>query len=223
MTINDEKSRVGPTDGTEFLGFVFKKFKIRWSDKAFSEFKRRLRKLTGRSGGVSLDYRLKKLALYVRGWMNYFGISEYYDPVSEIDMWLRRRIRACIWKQWKKPGTRIRELRKMGTRLKFAIFAGISRKGPWRSARTKAIQIGISNSWLTKMGLICIKGLWVKIHYQTTVRLSSLRCKNMSGGVGEPSHSFYSRPCLLKISSMIARASFPILPLTAQAKANVSP
>lgn len=173
LKVNDEKSRVGPTDGTEFLGFVFKKFKVRWSDKAFSEFKRRVRELTGRSWGVSLDYRLKKLTLYVRGWMNYFGISEYYDPVSEIDMWLRRRIRACIWKQWKKPRTRIRELRKLGTSLKSAIFAGISRKGPWHSARTKAIQIGISNSWLTKMGLICVKDLWVKIHYPATARLSS--------------------------------------------------
>ena len=126
LTVNEKKSRVGPTDGTEYLGFVFKKFKVRWSDKAFSEFKRRVRKLTGRSKGISLDYRLKKLALYVRDWMNYFGISEYYDPVAEIDSWLRRRIRACLWKQWKKPRTRIRELRRMGTSLKSAIFAGIS-------------------------------------------------------------------------------------------------
>ena len=170
LTVNEKKSRVGPTDGTEYLGFVFKKFKVRWSDKAFSEFKRRVRKLTGRSWGVSLEYRLKKLALYVRGWMNYFGISEYYDPVSEIDMWLRRRIRACLWKQWKRPRTRIRELRRMGTSLKSAIFAGISRKGPWHCARTKATQIGISNRWLTNMGLICIKDLWVKINYPAKAR-----------------------------------------------------
>jgi RNA-directed DNA polymerase len=165
LTVNEKKSRVGPTDSTEYLGFVFKKFKVCWSDKAFSEFKRRVRKLTGRSWGVSLNYRLKKLALYVRGWMNYLGISEYYDPVSEIDSWLKRRIRACLWKQWKRPRTRIRELRRMGTSLKSAIFAGISRKGPWRCSRTKATQIGISNQWLANMGLICIKDLWVKIHY----------------------------------------------------------
>jgi len=170
LTVNEKKSRVGPTDDTEYLGFVFKKFKVRWSDKAFSEFKRRVRKLTGRSKGISLDCRLKKLALYVRGWMNYFGISEYYDPVSEIDSWLRRRIRACLWKQWKRPRTRIRELRRMGTSLKSAIFAGISRKGPWRCARTKATQIGISNQWLANMGLICIKDLWVKIHYPAKAR-----------------------------------------------------
>ena len=126
LAVNDEKSRVGPTDGTEFRGCVFKKCRVRWSDKAFSEFKRRVRELTGRSWGVSLDFRLKKLTLYVRGRMNYFGISEYYDPVSEIDMWLRRRVRACIWKQWKNPRTRIRELRKMGTSLKSAIFAGVA-------------------------------------------------------------------------------------------------
>ena len=124
-------------------------------------------------------------------------------------MWLRRRIRACIWKQWKNPRTRIRELRKMGTRLKFAIFAGITRKGPWHSARTKAIQIGISNSWLTKKGLICVKDLWVKIHYSAAqacplrgsgygpIKLMNRRMRTrMSGGVGRRGESpLFTRLC----------------------------
>jgi len=173
LTVNEKKSRVGPTNGTEYLGFIFKKFKVRWSDKAFSEFKRRVRKLTGRSWGVSLEYRLKKLALYVRGWMNYFGISEYYEPVSEIDMWLRRRIRSCLWKQWRRPRTRIRELLKLGVSLRKAIRVGISRKGPWHLSRTMATQVGMTNRWLAEKGLICIKDRWVKIHYPATARFSS--------------------------------------------------
>ena len=65
----------------------------RWTDKAFREFKRRVKELTGRSWFVSMDYRLRKLAQYLRGWVNYFGISDYYRPVPEIDHWLRRRLR----------------------------------------------------------------------------------------------------------------------------------
>jgi RNA-directed DNA polymerase len=75
LTVNEAKSHVGPTDQLEFLGFTFKKTSIRWSERAFQEFRRRMKRLTGRSWGVSMSYRLKKLAQYVWGWMNYFGIA----------------------------------------------------------------------------------------------------------------------------------------------------
>jgi RNA-directed DNA polymerase len=95
---NERKSRIAKTNDTDFLGFTFKGAKIRWSDKAFREFKRRVKRLSGRSWFVSMEYRMKKLAQYLRGWMNYFGISEYYRPIPEIDHWLRRRVRMCYWK-----------------------------------------------------------------------------------------------------------------------------
>jgi len=99
LRVNESKSRVAKTDQSNFLGFIFRGSKIRWSDATFREFKQRIRKLTGRSWFVTMDYRLKKLAQYLRGWMNYFGISEYYRPIPEIDHWLRRRLRMCCWKQ----------------------------------------------------------------------------------------------------------------------------
>lgn len=76
LTVNEAKSHVRPTDQLEFLGCTFKKTSIRWSERAFQEFRRRIKRYTGRSWGVSMSYRLKKLAQYVRGWMNYFGIAE---------------------------------------------------------------------------------------------------------------------------------------------------
>ena len=97
LKVNQDKSQVSSTDQTNFLGFTFKGTKIRWSDKAFREFKRRVKRLTGRSWFVSMEYRYKKLSQYIRGWMNYFGISEYYRPIPEIDQWLRRRLRMCYW------------------------------------------------------------------------------------------------------------------------------
>jgi RNA-directed DNA polymerase len=107
LRVNPDKSHVARTDDTNFLGFIFRGSSIRWSEKAFREFKRRVKLLTGRSWFVSMEYRLSKLAQYFRGWMNYFGISEYYRPIPEIDHWLRRRVRMYYWKQWRYARTKV--------------------------------------------------------------------------------------------------------------------
>lgn len=170
LTINQTKSKVAPVSECTFLGFTYHGKAIRWSAKAFREFKRKVRKLTGRSWFVSMDYRLDKLAEYLRGWMNYFGIAEYYQPILEIDPWIRRRLRMCYWKRWRRPRTRIRELINLGTGKREAILVGLSRKGPWHLARTLATQTGMTNQWLQDQGLISIKDLWVNIHYPATAR-----------------------------------------------------
>jgi RNA-directed DNA polymerase len=170
LKVNQDKSQVALTNQTDFLGFTFKGTKIRWSEKAFQEFKRRVKRLTGRSWFVSMEYRYKKLAQYLRGWMNYFGISEYYRPIPEIDHWLRRRLRMCYWKQWRYARTKVRKLRKLGTFLHTAISVAISRKGPWHLARTLATQTGMTNQWLKDQGLLSVKELWVNIHYPATAR-----------------------------------------------------
>lgn len=170
LDVNQEKSRVAKTDDTSFLGFAFKGTKIRWSDKSFHQFKWRVKRLTGRSWFVSMEYRMKKLAEYLRGWMNYYGISEYYRPIPEIDHWLRRRVRMCHWKQWRYVRTRVRNLLRMGTKPNVAIPMSFSRKGPWKCARTLATQTGMTNQWLTNQGLLSVKELWVKIHYPAAAR-----------------------------------------------------
>jgi len=170
LKVNQEKSKVASTNEITFLGFTFKGSSIRWSEKAFANFKRRVKELTGRSWGVSMGYRYAKLAEYVRGWMGYFGISEYYRPIPELDHWLRRRMRMCYWKQWRYCRTKVRELTKLGTRLRTAISTGLSRKGPWRLSRTLATQTGMTNQWLKAQGLLSVKDLWVKIHYPATAR-----------------------------------------------------
>jgi RNA-directed DNA polymerase len=170
LRVNQEKSRVVPTNQAAFLGFTFRGTKIHWSKKAFREFKRRVKELTGRSWFVSMDYRYQRLAEYLRGWMNYFGISEYYRPIPEIDHWLRRRLRMCYFKQWRWARTKVRELRRLGTSLHTAISVAISRKGPWHLSRTLATQTGMTNKWLKDQGLLSVKELWVHIHYPATAR-----------------------------------------------------
>jgi RNA-directed DNA polymerase len=164
LPVNEPKSRVAPIDDCVFLGFTFRKGKLRWSDAAFADFKHRVRKLTGRSWGVSMYFRLHKLAQYLRGWMGYFGISQYYRPVPELDEWLRRRVRMCYWKQWRLCRTKVRNLLVLGVSKRQAILTAISSKSYWHLSRTLATQVGMTNDWLTAHGLISIRALWMKAH-----------------------------------------------------------
>jgi RNA-directed DNA polymerase len=170
LRVNEEKSKVAATDKSTFLGFTFSGKKIRWTEKAFREFKRQVKRLTGRSWFVSMEYRLNKLAQYVRGWMNYFGISEYYSPIPEIDHWLRRRVRMCYWKQWRLARTKVRNLLRLGVSKRAAIPIAMSRKGPWNLSRTLATQVGMTVQWLKEQGVVSIKEMWVNIHYPATAR-----------------------------------------------------
>lgn len=144
--------------------------KILWSDQAYKEFRRRVRKYTGRSWFVSMEYRLNKLSTYLRGWMGYFGIAEAYRDIPEIDGWIRRRVRLCYWKQWRWCRTKIRNLLKLGVQLGTSIRAGLNRNGPWAMSRRLAAQHGMTNQWLKDQGLVSVKELWVKIHYPATAR-----------------------------------------------------
>jgi RNA-directed DNA polymerase len=170
LTVNEDKSQVAKSDEISFLGFVFKGTHILWSDKAYREFRRRVKQYTGRSWFVSMQYRLNKLAVYIRGWMGYFGISEGYRDIPEIDSWIRRRVRLCYWKQWRWCRTKIRNLLKLGVQLGTSIRAGLNRGGPWAMARRLAAQHGMTNKWLKDQGLISVKELWVKTHYPATAR-----------------------------------------------------
>jgi len=145
-----------------FLGFTFRGVKLRWQDRALEDFKHRVGQLTGRSWGVSMEWRLYKLRQYVRGWMGYFGISEYYRPIPELDEWIRRRIRMCYWKQWRWPRTKIRHLLELGVDLRSAIQHGVSSKSYWAMAKTPVTQRAMSNDWLKAQGLVNVRELWLK-------------------------------------------------------------
>ena len=165
LEVNETKSKVARLDECTFLGFSIIRGKIRWSQKSEKEFKRRIKELTGRSWGVSMAYRLKKLREYMRGWIGYFGLSEYYKPIPPLDQWIRRRLRMCYWKMWKRPKKRFKELRKLGLddgQIKRVVS---SRKGYWKLSRTLATNMGMGNAWLEKQGLISLKEQWSKIHY----------------------------------------------------------
>jgi RNA-directed DNA polymerase len=163
LKVNREKSRLVKIEDLEYLGFTFRGIRIFASHPVLKDFKHRLKGLTSCSWGVSMAARIERLNRYLRGWMNYFGISQHYSSIEALDGWLRRRIRMCYWKQWRRPRTRITNLLKLGTTKRQAILTGISRKGYWRLSKTLATHTGMTNEWLEQQGLLSIKQLWMKV------------------------------------------------------------
>ncbi|WP_422413935.1 group II intron maturase-specific domain-containing protein, partial [Endozoicomonas sp. ALB122] len=165
LTINPTKSKVVKSTEVEFLSFTFTGKRVRWSQKSLLRFKRKIIKLTSRSWGVSMGYRLRKLAEYIRGWMGYFRITEYYRPIPLLDQWIRRRIRCCFIKQWRKPKTRYRNLVKLGVDHIKAASIAASSKGYYRLSKTFATQQALNDSYLANIGLVSLKELWIRFHY----------------------------------------------------------
>ena len=165
LIVNEEKSRVVPSGKSEFLGFTFARKKIRWTDKTLDKFKTRIRELTKRNWGVSIKKRLESLNRYLRGWIGYFRLTELYSNVESIDEWIRRRMRACVWKQWRSPRTKIRKLISMGVSKGLAIVTGCSSKKYWRLSKTFATNLAMSNQWFEDLGLISVKERWKAFHY----------------------------------------------------------
>lgn len=170
VKVNRDKSKVMKAEESSFLGFTFTQKRLTVSEKSLRRFKSELRRLTGRSWGVSMDYRYYKIRLYVQGWINYFGVAVKYNDSVELDHWLRRRIRMCYLKQWRRCKKRIGEPIKLGAPRYHAILTGLSRKGYWHLAKTLSTNCGLSNRHLEKQGLISIRTLWIGIHHPAKAR-----------------------------------------------------
>ena len=150
------------TDRVSFLGFRFVGHEIRVTAKNLQKLKRRVRQITGRSRGISMQRRLSELRTYLRGWMGYFALAATKSVFTRFDEWMRRRVRMCYWKQWRLPRTRIRKLMQLGVRRDQAISHGASHKGYWRLAKTLATQCGMTKQWLLDQGLLFLRYLWSK-------------------------------------------------------------
>jgi RNA-directed DNA polymerase len=165
VKVNRDKSKAVKAEESCFLGFTFTRKRLTVSEKSTKRFKSELRRLTGRSWGVSMGRRYGEVRTYLYGWMNYFGIALKYNDAVEMDHWLRRRIRMCYWKQWRRTKRRIGELIRLGAPKHHAILTGLSRKGYWHLAKTLSTNCGLSNEFLEQQGLTSIRSLWIGIHY----------------------------------------------------------
>ena len=165
LKVNDAKSQVVPVSQCKFLGFTFRGSKLAWHKKALQQFKYRVRQITGRSRGISMESKMKELVQYLRGWINYFGIAQGYQKCIDLDCWIRRRLRMSYWKFWRRVRTKVRNLLRLGVSESLAVTCGSSGKSYWRSAKTEGIHIALNNDFFEKMGLISLRDRWVEIHY----------------------------------------------------------
>ena len=155
LRVNEEKSRVTYPWWMCFLGFSFTSkrgdTRIRIHSKSIKRFKDRVRELTDRNCGRSIHRIIFDLNQYLRGWWNYYRLTQSTNRFRSLHGWIMRRLRAILWKQWKNPRTRIRELRKRGIPHGQAVPVGNARKGAWRMSKTKWVIIALRNAYFRRV------------------------------------------------------------------------
>jgi RNA-directed DNA polymerase len=165
LIINWTKSKATRLRECSFLGFRIHRGKLQWTDAAVQTFRQRVREITDRHNGRSMRSRLLALCRYVTGWLNYFGHSHSYAQLLELDQWLRRRVRLCYWKDWKRPRTRRRHLLALGISKDEVKLASRSRKGYWRMAGNSIVQRALTKQWLWDQGVPNMRQQWIDLHY----------------------------------------------------------
>jgi group II intron reverse transcriptase/maturase len=154
LKVNREKSAVDRPWKRKFLGFSFlsnQQGTIRLAPKTIDRFKERIRAITSRTRPVSMEQRIEELNHYIMGWVGYFHIASAKNHCESLDQWIRRRLRMCLWKQWKRVRTRCRELRALGV-PEFAVRAmANSRRGAWEMSRN--LNNALDTSYWEEQGL----------------------------------------------------------------------
>lgn len=171
LTVNREKSRtvsVFAIRNFKFLGFALGRngggIYIRVHPKSWKKFKTNLKILSSRRCAQSIKPSLERIRVYARGWLNYYGIASMKKSIEEINGWLYHRIRMCIWKQWKKPRTKVRNLIKMGVPEDLAFQAGNSRRGYWFVTHTVAVNMAMTKKRLIDSGFYDLAAAYQSVH-----------------------------------------------------------
>jgi len=174
LVVNRSKSKSGPLIESSFLGFcISSRGSIKWTAKALTRFKQRIKEITRRNRGHTVQDVIGELRRYAVGWMNYFGISKTYREVLELDDWIRRRVRLYHWKQWKRPGTRRRNLIKLGIDPDKVHMASRSRKGYWRMSNNSLVRHALNNRVLKEKGVPELRSIWIKLHHGAEGKLKA--------------------------------------------------
>jgi RNA-directed DNA polymerase len=156
LKVNEAKSAVARPQERKFLGFSFTagpEVKRVIAPKALDRFRQRIREVTRRAKSVSMETTIEELAPYMRGWRSYFGFCETPEVLIGLTRWVRLRLRAALWRQWKTPRRRRAALLELGVRPRLASNTAGSGRGPWYLARAKALSVGLSNAYFKSLGL----------------------------------------------------------------------
>ena len=160
LKVNAEKSKVDKPKGIKYLGFGFyfdsfaKAYKARPHPKAVAKFKAQMKKLTCRSWGMSNSYKVLKLNQLIRGWINYFRIGSMKGVCERLDSNIRFRLRMCIWKHWKTPQNRAKNLIKLGISRRFAWSTAYYGAHIAYVCQGGAMNMAVTKERLTRFGLV---------------------------------------------------------------------
>jgi len=171
LKVNREKSKVTDASHMTLLGFGFYFWcggtvRIKVARGSITRLKVRLRELTRRNWGVSMQRRIERTSTFIRGWTSYFHIADDAVMISSVDKWLRRRLRQVYWKQWKRFRTKVTKLMSHGIGRDKAYMWACSQKGPWRVAGSQVLQVALPNSYWQNLGLVGLEQAWKR--YQCT-------------------------------------------------------
>src|SRR5271167_1028015 len=156
LKVNEAKSAVARPQERKILGFSFStgpEVKRIIAPKALERFRHRIREVTRRAKGVSMETTIAELAPYLRGWRSYFGFCETPDELMYLTRWVRLRLRAAMWRQWKHHAVAAPLCCRLGVRPRLASNTAGSGRGPWYLARAKALSVGLSNAYFKSLGL----------------------------------------------------------------------
>jgi RNA-directed DNA polymerase len=156
LKVNEQKSAVARPVERKFLGFSFtnaREPKRRIAAKAVVRFKQKVRALTSRTRGISIERMTRELADYLRGWKGYFGFCQTPSVFRELDKWIRRRLRSVVWKQWKRGRVRYQKLCALGINKALAARTAGSSHGPWRTADSPAMHYALPIPYFDSLGV----------------------------------------------------------------------
>jgi RNA-directed DNA polymerase len=159
LRVNRDKSGVARPWTRKFLGYSVTRdraARLRVSPPAVQRLKAKLRRMLRQGRGRRLASVVVDLNLATRGWVAYFRLAEAKTSFADVDQWLRRKLRCIMWRQWKRPRTRYRELRRHGLDEARARASASNGRGPWWNAGASHMHAAIPTATLRRLGLLSL-------------------------------------------------------------------
>jgi len=170
LKINEKKSAVARPWQRKFLGFSFtsrKEPQVRIAKESIKRMKNKIRELTARKKPFPMEYRIQQLNQYLIGWCGYFALADTRSIFESLDGWIRRRLRMCLWKNWKKPRTKVRNLIRLGVPDWKAYEWGNTRKSYWRISKSPILHRTLGNSYWSNQGLKSLQARYEILRYSS--------------------------------------------------------
>ena len=146
---------------------MHKEPKVRIAKSSLVRMKNKIREITSRKMPHSMEYRIDKLNQSLVGWCGYFALADTHSIFKTLDSWIKRRLRMCLWKNWKNPRTRVRNLIRLNVPYEKAFECGNTRKGYWRISNSPILQRTLGNSYWESQGLKSLQVRYETLRYSS--------------------------------------------------------